>query len=283
MSVAIVLFGKSIAAFAIVLMLKLPLRTALTVSVSLAQIGEFSFILIGLGLSLGLLPDDAQGLVLATALISITLNPALFSLIGPVQGWLRRHPRLCRLLERPDASLETIEGVGDEKHSGHAIVIGCGRVGERVVEQLRAHDLRFVVIDYDRSRLEALRRQGVDVIYGDAASEGILASAGVAGAKLVVSTASDAVQARQVVDIARRTNPDIDLLIRTHDERELRWLQERGVELAIMAERELAASMARYTLYELGVDPERAKEASKEVRASAAAGRALEDETPGTG
>lgn len=277
-SVAIVVVGKSLAAFAIVLLLKFPLRTALTVSISLAQIGEFSFILAGLGLSLGLIPEEAQGLILATALISITLNSALFSSIAPIQAWFRKRPRLIKLLERPDASLDPVKQV-EGKLTGHAIVVGYGRVGERVVEQLGAHDLPFIVVDYDRSRVEALRGEQVEAIYGDAAVEGILESAGLADAKLVVLTAEDAMQARQVVDLARRANPDVDLVVRTHDERELRWLNERGVALAIMAERELAASMARYALCELGIDVERAKEVSDEVRASAAAGRAVDGDT----
>lgn len=279
-SVAIVILGKSFAAFAIVLLLKFPLRTALTVSVSLAQIGEFSFILAGLGLASGLLPEEAQSLILATALISITLNSALFSSIAPVQAWFRKRPRLIKLLERPDASVDQVKKT-EGKLTGHAIVVGYGRVGEHVVEQLHAHKLPFIVVDYDRSRVEALREKKVDVIYGDAAVEGILESAGLADAKLVVATAADALQARQVVDLARRANPDIDLVVRTHDERELRWLHKRGVELAIMAERELAASMARYALCELGVDVDRAEEVSEEVRATASAGRAVDGEASG--
>jgi CPA2 family monovalent cation:H+ antiporter-2 len=276
-AVAIVLIGKSIAAFAIVLLLRYPIRTALTVSVSLAQIGEFSFILAALGVSLQLMPQDGQDLILATALISITLNPLLFRALGPMQAFLRTRPALCRALERGGAELRTLDGTEDAPLTGHAILVGYGRVGRQVGEKLKECGRPFVVVDYDRGAVAKLREEGVSAIYGDAAANGILEQAGVENAALVVATTADPLQTRQVVDIAKRLSPDIDLVVRTHDEEELAWFEKRGVGLAIMGERELAASMSRYALQRLGVEMERADAASNDVRRSAVAGDAAWD------
>src|SRR3990167_2387741 len=135
--VAIIIFGKSLAAFFLVLLFRYPLNTALTVSASLAQIGEFSFILAGLGLSLGLMPAEGQSLVLAGAIISIALNPLVFRAIEPAQAWIRARSKLARLLERPDDPLAELPMTVDPARlTGHVLLVGYGRVGRRVAEAL---------------------------------------------------------------------------------------------------------------------------------------------------
>jgi CPA2 family monovalent cation:H+ antiporter-2 len=138
--VAIIMIGKSLAAFFLVLAFRYPLNTALTVSASLAQIGEFSFILAGLGVSLGLLPEEGQSLILAGALISIALNPLLFKAIEPAQAWIRSRSKLARIVERPDDPLAQLPATVDSNRlAGQVVLVGYGRVGRRIGEALIEH------------------------------------------------------------------------------------------------------------------------------------------------
>jgi CPA2 family monovalent cation:H+ antiporter-2 len=154
--VMLIVLGKSIAAFAIVLARGYPVTTALTVSASLAQIGEFSFILAGLGVTLGLLPPEGRDLILAGAILSITLNPLMFAAVDPLAAWIRARPRLKALLERSGDPLAALpdkdRGTG---WSEHAIIVGYGRVGEIIGDGLKAQGFPFVVIDEDRRRVES--------------------------------------------------------------------------------------------------------------------------------
>ena len=146
--VMLIVFGKSIAAFAIVIARGYPVTTALTVSASLAQIGEFSFILAGLGVTLGLLPPEGRDLILAGAILSITLNPLVFATVDPVAAWIRARPRLNRLLERPGDPLSTLpEKDRDTGWRDHAIIVGYGRVGEIIGDGLKAQGLSLVVVE----------------------------------------------------------------------------------------------------------------------------------------
>ena len=143
---AIILLGKSLAAFVLVLAFRYPLNTALTVSASLAQIGEFSFILASLGVSLGLLPPEGQSLILAGAILSIALNPLVFKAVEPLQRWIRSRSKLARLVERPhDPLAELPMSVGSDELTGHVVLVGYGRVGRRFGETLIKNGVRFVV------------------------------------------------------------------------------------------------------------------------------------------
>jgi CPA2 family monovalent cation:H+ antiporter-2 len=265
----IVLLGKSLAAFAIVLVFRHPVRTALTISASLAQIGEFSFILAGLGASLGLLPAEGQSLVVAGALLTITLNPAVFALVGPVSGWLRERPRLLDLLERPHPNPPLAPTAADARRlRDHAIVVGCGRVGGTVGEALERYGIPYVVIERDRRIVEALRERGVPALSGDATRPGILPLAHPERARLLVVATPDPYQAREVIRLARRANPQIDIVVRTHNAAEERYLSALGVGRAIMGERELALGMAHYALLALGRTDDEADAAITTLRNS---------------
>src|SRR4029434_11023236 len=149
--VAIIVFGKSLAAFVSVLLFRYPLNTALTVSASLAQIGEFSFILANLGVSLGLLPTEGQSLILAGAIISIALNPLVFHAIEPAQAWIRRRAQLAQTLERPDDPLAVLPMTVDlNRLTGQVVLVGYGRVGRRIGEALTANGISFVVAEENR-------------------------------------------------------------------------------------------------------------------------------------
>ena len=239
--VLIIMIGKSIAALGIVLAFRRPLHTALTISASLAQIGEFSFILAALGLSLGLLPPQAQSLIVAGALISITLNPLMFAAIA----WLE-----ARLRERQPIRM-TQDIVLPKLLRAHTVLIGHGRVGGRVAAALGARKLPYVVVESDLDNAAGLIKRGLPVVYGDAARPGVLEHAGVKEARLLVVTAPDAFQARAAIELARRLQPEIDIVVRTHSDAEREYLEGKNVGKAVMGEHELAEAMARYAVERL--------------------------------
>ncbi len=256
---AIIMVGKSIAAFVIVIAFRHPLRTALTVSASLAQIGEFSFILAGLGVALGLLPELGQDYILAGALLSIALNPVTFAGIDPLNRWLEARPRLLALIERRGASAHRTPVSSASQLRDHAIVVGYGRVGSAIGEVLNAQGLPFAVIERDHLMLAHAQAAAVPTIVGDAAANGVLESAGLEHARLVVVATPDSFQARRIVELAQERKPGIDLVVRTHSTSELKTLEGMKVGRVVMGERELANGMLEYSLRSLGVPAERAR------------------------
>ncbi len=251
--VLIVMIGKSLAAFLIVRAFGHPLHTSLTISASLAQIGEFSFILAALGVSLGLLPQSGSSLIVAGALLSITLNPLIFKAIAPFDRWVRARPRLARLLEPlPGRVPEEPPSLHAERMRNHAVLIGHGRVGGRVADALAERKIPYLVIEQDRNAALALRERGLRVIYGDAARPGVLEHAGLREARLLVVTTPEPFQARAIIDLARRIHPSIDIAVRTHSNAERAYLEERKVGKVVMGEHELADAIARYALQRFG-------------------------------
>ena len=179
--VAIIIIGKSIAALALVLAFRYPLNTALTVAASLAQIGEFSFILAGLGLSLGLLPAEGMSLVLAGALISIALNPFLFAAVEPVRRWVLQRSELARRLERREDPYAELPMSTERKYlEGQVVLVGYGRVGRRIAKALDARGIPYVVAEQNRELVEDLRKKGVAAVSGNAADPAVLIQAHIA-------------------------------------------------------------------------------------------------------
>jgi len=253
------MIGKSVAAFVIVLAFRHPLRTALTVSASLAQIGEFSFILASLGAALGLLPQDGRDLILAGALLSIALNPLTFACIAPLTRWFEARPKLLALLERRGADQHRIPVSSAAALRDHAIVVGYGRVGGAIGPVLKQQGLPFAVIERDHLMLSTAQSQDIPTIEGDAAAPGVLTQAGVQHARLIAVATPDSFQARRIVEVARQLNPGIDVVVRTHSETEFKALEALGAGRVVMGERELARGMLEYSLRSLGVPPERAR------------------------
>jgi CPA2 family monovalent cation:H+ antiporter-2 len=260
--IAVIMVGKSIAAFVIVLAFRHPLRTALTVSASLAQIGEFSFILAGLGVALGLLPEAGQDYILAGALLSIALNPITFAGIDPLTRWFEARPRLLSLLERSGASAYRTPVSSAKLLRDHAIVVGYGRVGSAIGEVLKAQGLPFSVIERDHLMLANAQAAGIPTVVGDAAAHGVLEAAGIEHARLVVVATPDSFQARRIVELAQQLRPGIDLVVRTHSASELKALEELKVGRVVLGELELAHGMLEYALRSLGVPAERARAAA---------------------
>ncbi len=249
---ALVVVGKSLAAIGIVSLLGYPLRTGLTVGAGLAQIGEFSFILATAGVSLGVLPVEAYQLVVAGAIISITLNPVLFALVDPLDAWLKARPKVRRRFERGGGHLAR-PAPTHEPMSGHAIICGWGRVGRTVSRALEARGFGYVVIEEHRRTVESLRERGVQALYGDIADAELLRHAGVARARVLVFAAYDPPAAEFAVEHSRRVNPRIEIVARVETPEESKRLLDRGASQTVEGEKELAVQMARYTLRRFGV------------------------------
>jgi CPA2 family monovalent cation:H+ antiporter-2 len=255
----VIVVGKSLAAFLIVLAFRYPVSTALTVSASLAQIGEFSFILAGLGLTLGLLPPEGRDLILAGSLLSITFNPLAFAGIPVLLRALGRRERLMRFLERTGEPRLSLPENKAPLLKDHAIIVGHGRVGGVITPLLEGEGLPFVVIERDRVQFERLQSRGVPAVYGDATARGVLGAAGISQARLLIIASPDGFQARRILELARAVNPHIETVARTHSEEELAYLQKQGVGFVLMGERELARGMGEQVLQSLGVPPARAR------------------------
>ncbi|HQD57357.1 MAG TPA: YbaL family putative K(+) efflux transporter [Candidatus Competibacteraceae bacterium] len=251
--VGIIIVGKSIAATVLVLALRYPLNTALTVSASLAQIGEFSFILAGLGKSLGLLPAEGQSLILAGALLSMAINPLVFAAVEPFQVWIRSRSRLARKLERPVNPLAELPMATDARYlSGQVVLVGYGRVGRRIGETLRGHEIPFVVAEQNRERVEQLRADGIAAVYGDASDPAVLIQAHIVNASLLVVAIPDTFKVRRMIEIAHTLNPRIETIIRTHNEEEATLLEQEGAAKVFLGAGELARNMSHHVLERFG-------------------------------
>jgi monovalent cation:H+ antiporter-2, CPA2 family len=244
---AIIMLGKSLAAFLLVLLLRYPLNTAITVSASLAQIGEFSFILAAMGISLGLLPVEGQNLILAGAILSIALNPLLFSAAGPLQRWLRSKSDLARKLERSaDPLAELPMSMPQERLHGQVVLVGYGRVGRMIADELGKRGVHFVVAEQNREMVDQLRKRDIAAVAGNAAEPSVLVQAHIANAALLVIATPDTFHVRAMVETARILNPGIDILVRTHSEDDAELLRSEGVGKIFLGEQELATNMTAH-------------------------------------
>ena len=247
--VAIIIIGKGIAAAVLALILRYPLNTALTVAAGLAQIGEFSFILGGLGVSLSILPQEGMNLILAGALISIALNPFVFKAIEPASAWVLKHSSLARAHERSDDVLAVLPDTTADKYlSGQVIVVGFGRVGKRLAESLDTQGIAYVVVEENRERVEALRKQGKAAVLGNATQSDVLIQAHIATAAMLVVATPDLINISQMVDTARRINPAVEIVLRTHSQDEMNFLRQEKMGEVFFGEEELAKNILGHIL-----------------------------------
>ena len=262
--------AQPLAALAIVLAFGYPSRVALTVAAALGQIGEFSFIVGSLGLSLGLLPDVGFQLVVAGALLSIALNPALFALIEPLDRRLRDQPWLAALTRRRIGDLAVISDDQRASLVNHAVICGYGRVGRLIGPALERRGFRYAVITQQRDEVDRLRAAGVVAIYGDAAHSEVLEMAGVATARLVVVAISEPNATRLIVERIHALDPAVDIVVRTHSDSEAAHLRSLGGKIqAVHGERELAVQMARYALRRFGLSSTEAEAVAQGLRGRA--------------
>ncbi|MET0362325.1 MAG: YbaL family putative K(+) efflux transporter [Sphingobium sp.] len=240
-TVAIIIVGKSVAAYAIVRLFGRSNMVALTIAASLAQIGEFSFILASLGSTLQLFPADARDLILAGAIISIMLNPVLFIVID------RMTARAAKAEKHAEQEAAADEAAAVQAARGHVVLVGHGRVGRIIRERLAAAG-NLVVVDTEPDVLDLSPAEGLTIVTGNAARPDVLAKARLADARLLLVAIPDPFEAGQVVEQARRLNPDLHIVARAHSDGDVAHLEGLGANLAIMAEREIAARMATLAL-----------------------------------
>ncbi len=239
-TVFIIIIGKSLAAFLIVRAFGHPKSTALTISASLAQIGEFAFIIAGLGVALNILPVQGQNLVLAGALISIMLNPMIFQLLD---RWQAKHQATTPVAPEPEPAPGPSLDIED-----HVIVIGYGRVGSQLAHVLADRKVPVMVIDDSAEHVARAHAAGIPAIRGSAAADAVLAEARPAKAKIAVLAIPQPLEAGEALAKLRAINPALTLLARAHSEFEVKHLLERGADGAILAERELAYSLAEMVM-----------------------------------
>ncbi len=248
----IILVGKTLAAMALVLLFGYPLNTATTVGISLAQIGEFSFILAGMGLAMDLIPKDAYSLILAGAIISIALNSFLFDGIAPLIEWARRRSELARRLDQRIDPLSLLPNNTQQSLlTGQVVVVGHGRVGSKVVAQLKEQGISCVVAEQDRAIVEDLRKNGTPAVSGDASDPFVLIQAHIANAAVLVIATQDSIDISKMVETAKTLNPKIAIFIRARNNEEIEIYNKEGWGQSFTPEDELANRFCRGVLKEL--------------------------------
>ncbi|MBR0991370.1 Kef family K(+) transporter [Bradyrhizobium japonicum] len=236
-TLAIIMLGKSLAAYLIVVVFRHPVATALTISASLSQIGEFSFILAELGVASQILPKEGRDLIMAGAILSIMLNPLMFA----AATWLA--PRLDPRREEPAAPTAVTEAIRTTELTDHTIVIGYGRVGALVGDALKQRKLPFLVTEVGETALAKLKQGGIETVAGNAAQPQILSATNPSRARHLVVAIPEAFEAGQIVQQARAANPDIRIIARAHADAEVDHLKGLGADVVIMGEREIARGM----------------------------------------
>ncbi|MER8415440.1 YbaL family putative K(+) efflux transporter [Mesorhizobium sp. M0239] len=275
-TLAIIVIGKSLAAFAIVVAFGYPIATALIISASLAQIGEFSFILAELGVGLKLLPEQGRDLILAGAILSIVLNPLMFLAIDWMKPWLeRRAARTAPPVEAKPVGPATEPGqvasvaATTKKEdgpppktalTGHAILIGYGRVGGLVGSALKDAAMPFLVIEDADKTLAKLKADSIETVAGNAANAEVFAAANPEGASRLILAIPNAFEAGQIVLRARTANPGINVIARAHSDAEVEHLKGLGADTVIMGEREIARGIVEEVL---GPKPELRRETAE--------------------
>lgn len=250
--IAIIMVGKTLAAMALVLFFRYPLNTALTVGASLAQIGEFSFILATLGVSLGLLTLEAQNLILAGALFSITLNSFIFSAIEPVQRWIRERSHLARLLERSGDPLAMLPDEVDQDYlRDQVVIVGYGGVGRRITENLINENIKVVIAEENREIVEKLRNSNIAAVSGVATEPSVLIQAHIMHARLLVISPMDILDIHRIVAIAKQLNPQIQVLICAESKEEAAIIRDENIGEVFYAKEEMAKNMSHHIVNQI--------------------------------
>jgi CPA2 family monovalent cation:H+ antiporter-2 len=247
-TVAIIIVGKSLAALLIVLAFRHPLSTALIISASLAQIGEFSFILAGLGVDLQLLPEAGRDLILAGAILSIMLNPHLFVALDRFAPSIRGREQ--RGTAGPEAAAPPPPELPVTSQRDHVVLVGYGRVGRLIGQALKERGQPFLVIEERDSTVERLRADGVEVIVGNAGERGMLEAANLAEARALVSAIPNPFEAGNLIERARAASAGLQIVARAHSDAAVEHLQKYGADLIVLGEREIAREMATFLLKE---------------------------------
>ena len=258
-TLGVVVIGKPLAALAVVLAFRKPLKSALSIAVALAQIGEFSFILAALAISLKIMPPEATNALVVASVISITINPMLYKAIGPSVRWLERGGwvRVAGPEVAPAAA------IGEAAH--HVVMVGYGPVGRTLSRILRSNGIEVVVIEMNIDTVRQLRNEGRLVVHGDAANPEILKHAALGEAEGLIITARG-IDSSEVVRSARDLNPRIRILARAAYLAEAEALRALGVNEVFSSEGEIALAMTDSLLEQLGASAEQIDQERDRVR-----------------
>jgi CPA2 family monovalent cation:H+ antiporter-2 len=258
----LVVLGKFLIVILMGLLFPRPARTFLVIAVGLSQVGEFSFILGQGGVSLGLLNTDQYSLILAAALISITINPFMYNLLPAVERLLRRFPVFWKKLEA-NTPLPMID---ERQLKDHVVIIGYGRIGKHLVDVLQRLQVPLLVIESDMERIEELNQKNVATLYGDAANSEVIVHAHLERARTLVVTVPDEVSASMIVASARSLNPDLAIIARAATEEGVHNLAKLGGDHIVHPELEGGLEMVHHTLLQLGFPLREVHEYSEAVR-----------------
>jgi len=251
-TVLIIVVGKTLASFAIVTGAGYGVRTALTVSAALAQVGEFSFILATLALSLDVLPEEANNLVLAGSILSIAVNPFFFRNIDVLEKWLVKFEGFVRFAERRYTELSAEEPPDLRRHT---VICGFGAGGANLARVLEGRGLPFLIVEYDPFVIDRVRAAGYDAVFGDCTNPEVLEQAGIADARLLALTFAQVSDALLAAQVARTLNPRIDIVARGGSGGGTqRLLREVGVSEVVDPEFESSLEFVRHVLHRFGVD-----------------------------
>ncbi len=266
-ALAVVVVGTPVVACLATVLFGGPTRTAVGVGLALGQVGEFSFIVAGLGKALGALPADGLNAVVAVAIVSISFNPLLYRLAGPIDRWVARRPRMARRLARHRGGESAAGRVEAAAPQYRAVVVGYGPVGRTVCRLLRENGVEPTVVEMNLDTVKRLRSEGAAAVYGDAAHVDVLREAGAAGAGTLVLSSSGLAGAAEVVRLARGLNPGVRVLARSAYLRERAELRAAGADRVYSGEGEVALALAESVLRELGATAEQIDNERDRVRA----------------
>jgi len=266
LTLAIVLVGKPIAAFIIVILLRYGSKIALGVAVALAQIGEFSLILVLVADQLKILPEGATNLVVASSVISLTLNPMLYRLTGPLDRKLRTFPKLWRLLNRTVDAPGSAEAESTTSAAYRAVVVGYGPIGQTVARLLREGGIEPVIIETNLETARRARTEGQKVVYGDATHPDVLDAASIRTAVALVVSGPTSEQGAEIIRTARAMNPNLRVLARSYYLKETALMRDAGADQVFSGEGEVALAMTEYILGQLGATPEQMDRERQRVR-----------------
>ena len=243
----VVMFVNFASAVAIVIANRYPLSTALSIGASLGQIGEFSIILAGLALALGIIQSEVMNLVLAAVLLSIAFNTLLFKAVEPARRWVLSRSAVARRLDQRQDPTAALPMSTDRKYlEGQLVLVGYGRVGKRIGQALVERSIPYVIIEQSRERVEALREEGFAAVSGNAGDPAVLIQSHIAKAAMLVIATPDTVHVRKMVETARLLNPGIEIIVRTHSEDESELFAADGFGKIFFGEEELAKGMVRH-------------------------------------
>jgi CPA2 family monovalent cation:H+ antiporter-2 len=266
-TLAIVMVGKPLAALAIVALLGYSSRIGLGVAMSLAQIGEFSFLLAVLGRDLGVLPESAMNPLVTAAIVSIMFNPMLYRTLHAHESFLKRHPSLWRLMNRGvRGRLLTTAGESDVAEAHRAVVVGYGPIGQTVTRLLKDRGIEPTVIEMNIETFRHLKNQGVRVVYGDASQHDVLLQAGAGKASSIILSASGSVGSVEAIREARKINPGIHVVTRADYLGQSQSLFDAGADEVFSGEGEVVMALTDSILRKLGATPDQLEEERERIR-----------------